>query len=113
MGTAVLGFGLGLASWVMITNPYIWSKVAVQGGQTVCSGGPYRLVRHPAYAGLIFQALSVPFLLGSLWALVPGVMAAVCIIVATSWEDRILQAELPGYRDYAQKVRFRVVPGIW
>jgi protein-S-isoprenylcysteine O-methyltransferase Ste14 len=112
-GAAVLAVGLGLASWVMITNPYIWSEVPIQRGQTVCSAGPYRFVRHPAYAGLILQALGVPILLGSLWALVPGITAAVCIIVATSSEDRILQAELPGYQDYAQKVRFRLVPGIW
>ena len=112
-GASVLAVGLGLASCVMITNPYIWSEVPIQRGQTVCSAGPYRFVRHPAYAGLIFQALGVPILLGSLWALVPGITAAVCIIVATSSEDRILQAELPGYQDYAQKVRFRLVPGIW
>jgi len=112
-GASVLAVGLGLASWVMITNPYIWSEVPIQRGQTVCSAGPYRFVRHPAYAGLILQALGVPILLGSLWALVPGITAAVCIIVATSSEDRILQAELPGYQDYAQNVRFRLVPGIW
>jgi len=113
VGGTVLAVGLGLPSWVMITNPYVWSEVPIQRGQTVCSAGPYRFVRHPAYAGLILQALGVPILLGSLWALVPGITAAVCIIVATSSEDRILQAELPGYQDYAQKVRFRLVPGIW
>jgi len=112
-GALVLAVGLGLASWVMITNPYVWSEVPIQRGQTVYSAGPYRFVRHPAYAGLILQALAVPILLGSLWALVPGITAAVCIIVATSSEDRVLQANLPGYQDYAQKVRFRLVPGIW
>ena len=112
-GAAVLAVGLGLASWVMITNPYIWSEVPIQRGQTVCSTGPYRFVRHPAYAGLILQALGVPILLGSLWALIPGITAAVCMIIGTSLEDRMLQAELPGYQDYVQKVRFRLVPGIW
>jgi protein-S-isoprenylcysteine O-methyltransferase Ste14 len=112
-GASVLAVGVGLASWVMITNPYIWSEVPIQRGQTVCSAGPYRFMRHPAYAGLILQALGVPFLLGSLWALIPGITATMCIIIATSSEDRILQAELPGYQDYVQKVRFRLVPGIW
>ena len=112
-GASVLAVGLGLASWVMITNPYIWSEVPTQRGQTVCSTGPYRFMRHPAYAGLILQALGVPILLGSLWALIPGITATVCIIIATSAEDRILQAQLPGYQDYVQKVRFRLVPGIW
>jgi protein-S-isoprenylcysteine O-methyltransferase Ste14 len=112
-GATVLAVGLGLASWVMIANPYIWSEVPIQRGQTVCSTGLYRFVRHPAYAGLILQALGVPILLGSLWALIPGITAAVCIIIATSSEDRMLQAELPGYQNYVQKVRFRLVPGIW
>jgi protein-S-isoprenylcysteine O-methyltransferase Ste14 len=112
-GASVLAVGLGLASWAMIANPYIWSDVPIQHGQTICSVGPYRFMRHPAYAGLILQALGVPILLGSLWALVPGIMAAVFIIVATSSEDRILQDELPGYQSYAQKVRFRLFPGIW
>jgi protein-S-isoprenylcysteine O-methyltransferase Ste14 len=112
-GASVLAVGLGFASWGMISNPYTWSEVPVQRGQTVCSTGPYRFMRHPAYAGLILQALGVPILLGSLWALVPGIMAAVCIIIATSSEDRILQAELPGYQEYVQKVHFRLVPGIW
>ena len=112
-GTAIFAVGLGLPSWVMITNPFIWSDVPIQPGQTVYTDGPYRIVRHPAYTGLFLQAFGVPILLGSLWALVPGIPAAVCIIIATSSEDRILQAELPGYVDYARKVRFRLIPGIW
>jgi protein-S-isoprenylcysteine O-methyltransferase Ste14 len=112
-GALALAVGLGLASWAMITNPFVWSEVSIQRGQTVCSAGPYRFLRHPAYAGLILQAVGVPMLLGSLWALVPGIAAVVCIVVATSSEDRVLQAELPGYQDYAQRVRFRLVPGIW
>jgi protein-S-isoprenylcysteine O-methyltransferase Ste14 len=62
---------------------------------------------------LILQALGVPILLGSLWALIPGIAAAACIIIVTSSEDRMLQGKLPGYQDYVQKVRFRLVPGIW
>ena len=57
-----------------------------------------------------FHPFLTPILLGSLWALVPGIKAVVCIIFATSSEDRILQTELPDYQDYAQKVRFRLVP---
>jgi len=112
-GTLAFVVGLGLVSWVMIANPYTWSEVPVQRGQTVCSTGPYRLVRHPAYAGLVLQALGVPILLGSFWALMPGIAAAVCIVIATSSEDGMLQVELPGYQDYVRKVRYRLVPGIW
>jgi len=112
-GALALAVGLGLVSWVMITNPHVWSEASIERGQTVCSAGPYRFVRHPAYAGLALQALGVPVLLGSLWALIPGIAAATCIIIVTSSEDRNLQAELPGYLDYVHKVRFRLVPGIW
>jgi protein-S-isoprenylcysteine O-methyltransferase Ste14 len=112
-GAAVLAVGLGLSAWAMIRNAYMWSAVPIQRGQTVCSTGPYRFVRHPGYLGLILQALGVPILLGSFWALIPGITAAVCMIIGTSLEDRMLQAELPGYQDYLLKVRFRLVPGIW
>ncbi len=112
-GAAVLAAGLGLTAWAMITNAYMFSAVPIQRGQTVCSTGPYRLVRHPGYPGLILQALGVPILLGSLWALIPGITAVVCMIIGTSLEDRMLQAELPGYQDYVRKVRYRLVPGIW
>jgi protein-S-isoprenylcysteine O-methyltransferase Ste14 len=112
-GGVVLAVGLGLPSWVMTVNPFIWSDVTIQSGQLVCTAGPYQIVRHPAYTGLILQALGVPILLGSVWALVPGIVAAAFIIAATSREDRTLQAELPGYREYAERVRFRLVPGVW
>jgi len=112
-GASALAAGLGLASWVMVTNPYVWSEAPIQRGQTVCSTGAYRFVRHPAYAGLALQALGVPVLLGSFWAVIPGITAAACIIIATCSEDRTLQAQLPGYQDYVQRVRFRLVPGIW
>jgi protein-S-isoprenylcysteine O-methyltransferase Ste14 len=83
-GGAVLAVGLGLASWVMITNPYVWSEAPAQRNQTVCSTGPYRLVRHPAYAGLILQALGVPILLGSLWALTPGRLSHPALLLCSN-----------------------------
>jgi protein-S-isoprenylcysteine O-methyltransferase Ste14 len=114
-GAVVLAVGLGLAGWAMIANAYFSTAVRIQSdrGQTVCRTGPYRFVRHPGYVGFILQSLGTPFLLGSLWALVPGITAAVLMIIRTSLEDRTLQAELPGYRDFVQEVRYRLVPGIW
>jgi protein-S-isoprenylcysteine O-methyltransferase Ste14 len=79
----------------------------------VCQTGPYKYVRHPGYVGFILQSISTPILLGSLWALLPGVIAAVSLIVRTVFEDRMLQLELSGYDVYRQKVRFRLLPGIW
>jgi protein-S-isoprenylcysteine O-methyltransferase Ste14 len=80
---------------------------------TVVSSGPYRWVRHPGYLGTILMHLGVPFLLGSLWALIPGVLAAAVLVVRTALEDRALHAELPGYTAYAARVRWRLLPGVW
>lgn len=79
----------------------------------MCTTGPYRFVRHPGYVGAIVQAFGAPLLLGSLWALIPGALAALLMIVRTALEDRMLRAELAGYAEYAQQVRFRLLPGIW
>ena len=70
-------------------------------------------MRHPGYVGSFFQSLGTALLLGSLWALIPGLAAAALMVIRTILEDRLLQAELPGYREYAQQVRYRLVPGVW
>lgn len=114
-GAVVLVLALGLSAWAMLANAYFSTAVRIQSdrGQTVCSTGPYRFVRHPGYVGFILQSLSVPLLLGSLWALIPGILATVLMIIRTSLEDRTLQVELPGYQDYARRVRYRLLPGLW
>jgi protein-S-isoprenylcysteine O-methyltransferase Ste14 len=114
-GGALLAVGLALGGWAMIANAYFSTAVRIQTdrGQTVCCTGPYKFVRHPGYVGFILQSLATPFLLGSLWALIPGVTGVVLIIIRTAFEDRMLQAELPGYKDYVQEVRHRLLPGIW
>jgi protein-S-isoprenylcysteine O-methyltransferase Ste14 len=114
-GAVVLAAGLGLAAWSMLANAYFSTAVRIQSDreQTVCRSGPYRVVRHPGYVGFILQSFGTALVLGSLWALVPGLVAAALIIVRTALEDRFLQAELPGYQDYTRDVRHRLVPGIW
>jgi protein-S-isoprenylcysteine O-methyltransferase Ste14 len=101
--------------WAMISNKFFATDVVVQPDRshTVATSGPYNYVRHPGYVGLIAGLLTTPLLLGSLWAVVPGGIGALVILVRTSFEDRTLRAELTGYEDYAQQVRFRLVPGIW
>lgn len=112
-----VGYGLGAAlfSWAMAVNAYFSTVVRVQAdrGHTVCTTGPYRFVRHRGYVGAILQALAAPLLLGSLWALVPGVLSAGLIVTRTVLEDRTLRAELPGYADYSRAVRYRLLPGLW
>lgn len=80
---------------------------------TVATGGPYRFVRHPGYVGMILITLLTGPALGSLWALIPGCIGACGSILRTALEDATLQAELPGYREYARQVRFRLIPGLW
>ncbi|MGZ6317543.1 MAG: methyltransferase family protein, partial [Anaerolineales bacterium] len=82
-------------------------------GQTVCKNGPYRYVRHPGYVGGFLFAASMGLLLGSWWASIPQVIAALMLIWRTSLEDKTLQAELPGYREYARETRYRLLPGLW
>lgn len=114
-GALVVALGLVLSSWAMIANAFFSTAVRIQRerGQTVCRSGPYRAVRHPGYAGFILGSLGLPLLLGSWWALIPGSVAVICMLIRTVYEDRMLQAELPGYQVYARAVRFRLVPGLW
>lgn len=101
--------------WTMIVNPHLEKTVRIQAdrGHQVVKSGPYALVRHPMYAGVILQSLAVPLLLGSLWSYVP-VGATICLfVVRTALEDRTLRNELPGYAEYAMSTRYRLLPGIW
>jgi protein-S-isoprenylcysteine O-methyltransferase Ste14 len=115
LGAVMLAAALELSGWSMVANAYFSTAIRIQSerGHTVCTTGPYRFVRHPGYVGFIVQSLFIPILFGSLWALIPAVVAASCIVVRTVFEDRILQAELPGYSEYTKKVKYRLLPGIW
>ncbi len=115
VGAVGLTAGFGLAAWAMISNAYFSTVVRIQSerGHTVCRTGPYRFVRHPGYVGFMLQMLGLPLLLGSSWAFVPAMVGLVSMVIRTVLEDRTLQAELPGYQEYAQEVRYRLMPGIW
>lgn len=110
---AIAGFSVFL--WAMASNPFFSEGVRIQTdrGHVVARAGPYRFVRHPGYAGAILADLAVPFLLGSLPAVIPAVIFAVLYIVRTALEDRTLQQELPGYLEFAREIRFRLIPGLW
>lgn len=107
--------GFAFSSWAMVSNAFFAGTVRIQEerGHAVCSSGPYRLMRHPGYAGWTLSGLATPVMLGSLWALVPAVLTAAILVVRTSLEDKTLQEELTGYAEYAQEVRCRLVPGVW
>jgi len=107
--------GSMIGTWAMIVNRFFSSHVRIQTerGHTVVSHGPYRFVRHPGYAGLVLAWIASPVFFSSWWAVIPAILAIALAVIRTALEDRTLRAELPGYRDYAQAVRYRLVPGIW
>lgn len=110
---AVLGYALG--TWAMTANAFFSMTYRFQEdrGHSVATGGPYRYVRHPGYVGTIAFELVTPIMLGSLWALIPAAISVVLTIARTALEDRSLQEELDGYAEYSQRVRFRLLPGVW
>jgi protein-S-isoprenylcysteine O-methyltransferase Ste14 len=106
---------LGFAFWAMRENAYASDVVRIQEDRshTVCTTGPYRYVRHPMYVGVILAMFCFPLSLGSFYSFIPVCLIVVLFILRTSLEDKTLQEELPGYKEYAQKVRYRLIPGVW
>jgi protein-S-isoprenylcysteine O-methyltransferase Ste14 len=113
----VLGYAaaLGINFWAMRANRFYSSVVRVQTdrGQHVVTAGPYRFVRHPGYAATLFALLSGGAALGSWLAFVPALGFVAVFVRRTLLEDRLLQSELPGYAEYAQSVRSRLIPGLF
>jgi len=107
--------GYALSSYALIENRFFSGTVRIQTerGHHVVSSGPYRWVRHPGYAGGLLTYLVTPLLLDSAWAFLPAVLITVLTVIRTALEDRTLQAELDGYREYAGRVHYRLLPGIW
>jgi len=107
--------GYAFSSWALVANRFFSGTVRIQTerGHHVVSSGPYRLIRHPGYAGGLLGYVLIPVLLDSLWAFIPAGLLAAVMVVRTALEDRTLQAELPGYAAYAQKTRCRLIPGVW
>jgi protein-S-isoprenylcysteine O-methyltransferase Ste14 len=112
LGVAV-GYGLGV--WAMVENRYFSAVARIQKdrGQEVVTSGPYRMVRHPAYAGALLASLALPLMLDALWALVHALVMVVGIAARTNFEDRMLIEELEGYLSYTKRTRYRLVPGVW
>ncbi len=115
LGVVIYSFSLAVSGWSMITNAYFSTAVRIQSdrGQQVCKSGPYRFIRHPGYASFFVQSVGMAVLLGSWWALIPAFLAGGTMIARTSLEDRMLLAELEGYQQYAQEVKYRLLPGVW
>lgn len=112
---ALGALGYVLVVWATGANAFFSQIVRIQTerGHTVVTRGPYRFVRHPAYLGALVFELAAPILLASAWAALPSLLAILLLILRTALEDRTLQAELPGYAEYARRVRQRLLPGLW
>lgn len=111
----VVAGGYGLSVWAMVENEYFSAVARIQEdrGQEVVTSGPYRIVRHPSYAGSLLASLALPFMLEALWSLIPAGIMAAALAIRTALEDRMLREELEGYQSYAERTRSRLIPGVW
>jgi protein-S-isoprenylcysteine O-methyltransferase Ste14 len=115
LGLIVMAASSVLLNWAMIENPYFEPTVRIQEdrGHRVVSTGPYGVVRHPGYLSGILWMSSLPLIIGSLYTFVPVALYSALMMLRTYLEDRTLHEELVGYADYAEKVRYRLFPGVW
>lgn len=115
IGYAALLGGIAVTGWAQAVNPFFEPGVRIQSErhQRVIDSGPYRFVRHPGYSAAVAMFLGMSLALASWWGLVPAAIASILLAVRTAFEDRLLHERLPGYREYAGRVRARLVPGIW
>ena len=115
IGYVLLIGGIAVTTWAQAVNPFFEPGVRIQKerAQRVITSGPYRLVRHPGYTAAMAMFIGISLALASWWALLPAALAIALLVVRTSWEDHLLQGELPGYPDYARRTRYRLVPGLW
>jgi protein-S-isoprenylcysteine O-methyltransferase Ste14 len=114
-GFLLISLGYAFAAWALIENRFFSSVVRIQldRGHVVCDSGPYRIVRHPGYAGNMLALPGMVLALSSMWTLIPAAVALIIAVTRTVLEDQTLQDELPGYRDYVRRVRYRLIPWIY
>jgi protein-S-isoprenylcysteine O-methyltransferase Ste14 len=115
VGVIFFVVGWVFIAWAMVENEFFETTVRIQKERNhkVVITGPYAIVRHPGYAGMILFYGCTPFIIGSLYGLTPAILLAVAFVFRTYFEDRMLYEELPGYKEYTKKVRYRLVPFIW
>lgn len=99
--------------WVLTVNSYLSRTVQVDVGQKDVSTGPYSIVRHPMYAGVIVMYMASPLALGSYWAILPAALVIPLLIARIRNEEEVLVRDLPGYAEYRQKIKYRILPGVW
>jgi len=107
--------GYAWGTYALIENRFFTGVVRIQTerGHQVVSTGPYRWMRHPGYTGTLLASLATPILLDSRWSFVSVAFLTAVLVLRTALEDGVLQRELPGYSEYAKRVRYRLLPGVW
>ena len=115
LGFILIVIGYTFSGWAFVENRFFSTMVRIQTdrGHMVCDSGPYRIVRHPGYAGNLLALLGIVLALDSLWTIIPVIVALIIAVIRTALEDKTLQEELSGYRDYVRRVRYRLIPGIF
>jgi protein-S-isoprenylcysteine O-methyltransferase Ste14 len=113
VGDAIVLLGLLMILFVFRENTFTAQTVEVEAGQSVISTGPYALVRHPMYVGGLVFMLGIPLALGSWWGLLIIALFAPVIAWRIIDEEKLLAKDLPGYREYRDRVRYRLVPFVW
>ena len=112
-GDVLVAVGLGTGMLVVIQNSYAAATVRVESGQKLASTGLYGLVRHPMYTGNVIMMVGIPLALGSYWGLVFVIPGVIALASRIRDEEKLLQKELDGYREYTRKVRYRLMPYVW
>jgi protein-S-isoprenylcysteine O-methyltransferase Ste14 len=115
LGYVLLLAGMAITARAQAVNRFFEPGVRIQTdrGHTVIDSGPYAIVRHPGYVGGSLLFVGTALCLGSYWALLPAALSCSIVILRTTWEERTLRDELPGYEEYTRRVRYRLIPGVW
>jgi protein-S-isoprenylcysteine O-methyltransferase Ste14 len=113
VASVLLLVGYAMYAEVMRENAYLSRTIEVQEGQQLIDTGMYAVVRHPMYSATIVMYLAIPLVLGSLWALILMLFYPLVIVIRIQNEEQLLVQELPGYREYQKRVKYKIIPGIW
>ena len=115
LGVAMILPAFACGTWAMAVNPYFELSIRIQDDRNyrVIKSGPYRIVRHPGYAAQALSLVATPLILGSWWGLVPAAVLVVVLMIRTALEDRTLRNKLPGYAEYTEQTRYRLLPHVW
>jgi protein-S-isoprenylcysteine O-methyltransferase Ste14 len=115
LGYLLFLVSMAVFTWAGVVNKFAEPgvRIQVERNHKVIDTGPYAFVRHPMYVAAVPLFAGMALCLGSLWALIPAGLAMVSLILRTQWEDQTLEAELPGYKEYTERVRFKLIPGVW